>query len=356
MELRNRFVRSATGDGCAESGYVTPNQIKLFDGLASGGVGLIITGVTYVNQSGQINPYHNSAATDDCILPFRRLTDAVHYYGAKIALQLVHAGRERANWFNDKHAVAPSVTEQDPHFRGGAYREITEQEIEETIFSFGRAAKRAKDAGFDAVQVHAAHSFLLSQFLSPFTNHRLDQWGGPLENRIRIHSEICRNMRKEVGDDFPLLIKFGVADAFKGGLEFSDGLRAAMILAQSGFDALEISQGLRGEFFHETEFRTGIDSIDQEGYFKAWAAEVKKNVSIPVMAVGGFRTFELMEDTIRRKEADYISLCRPFIREPDLVNVWERRNHRRSKCISCNECINVVKSGQPLYCPLEKEV
>jgi 2,4-dienoyl-CoA reductase-like NADH-dependent reductase (Old Yellow Enzyme family) len=358
MELPNRFVRSATGDGCAESGRVTPKQIELFERLASGGVGLIITGVTYVNRSGQINPYQNSIATDGYIVPWRRLTDRVHQYSAKIAVQLVHAGRERGNWFSDELVVAPSAigdNPADPYFKGAAYREIREEEIEETLVSFGRAAARARDAGFDAVQIHGAHSFLLSQFLSPSTNHRTDRWGGSLENRIRIHCEIYKAMRKQVGEDYPLLIKFGVADGYQGGLESSDGIRAATILGRLGYDALEISQGLRGEFFRETEFRTGIDRIDQEGYFRAWAAEVKKHVSVPVMAVGGLRTFGLMEEIVQKREADYISLCRPFIREPALVNIWRNGDHRRSRCISCNDCIKVVKSGQPLHCPHEEE-
>ena len=250
--------------------------------------------------------------------------------------------------------VAPSASKEDPFFKGASYREITELEIEDTVFSFGKAAKRARDAGFDAVQIHAAHSFLLSQFLSPFTNHRRDSWGGIFENRIRIHREICKAIRQQVGQDYPILVKLGVADAFNGGLDFSEGLEAAIILAENGADALEISQGLRGVFFQETEFRTGIDHVEQEGYFRAWAAEVKKHVSVPVMTIGGFRTFSLMESIVKNGEADYISLCRPLIREPDLVNVWRSGDLRRSKCLSCNDCIGVLKKGQPLHCPRVK--
>jgi len=175
---------------------------------------------------------------------------------------------------------------------------MTRDEILEIIEAFGSAAKRAREAGFDAVQIHGAHAFLLAQFLSPYTNRRDDEWGGSLENRLRFHIEVYKAIRRNVGEDYPVLIKLGVEDGFPGGLDLTEGKRAAQILAEIGFDALEISQGLRGEMFEGTEFRTRIDGPEREAYFRAWGKEVKQNVNVPVMMVGGFRTPALMIETI----------------------------------------------------------
>jgi len=356
MELRNRFVRSATYDQCAEkNGHVTETQIKLFSELADGGISLIITGLTYVHPSGQLAPFESSIANDDCIPGFKSLTAAVHDRGAKIAVQLYHTGRENAKFLKVKHqqAIAPSFVSHDPYFTQD-YRQMSEDEIWEIVGAFGDAAGRAQEAGFDAVQVHAAHGYLLSQFLSPFTNRRDDKWGGSLNNRLRFHSELCRNMRGKVGEDYPLLIKIGVQDGLPGGLEFIEGRRAAQLLAKWGFDALEISQGLRGRSYEESEFRTQIDSIEREAYFRPWCREIKSCVNVPVMMVGGLRTFQLMEQVIQDGEADFISLSRPFIREPHIINEWKSGNRCRATCISCNKCLEALRKGKPLHCVQKK--
>jgi 2,4-dienoyl-CoA reductase-like NADH-dependent reductase (Old Yellow Enzyme family) len=129
-----------------------------------------------------------------------------------------------------------------------------------------------------AVQLHAAHAYLLSQFLSPFTNRRADQWGGNLENRLRLHHEIYRDIRAKVGGDYPVLVKIGVEDSFAGGLEFDEGKRAARYLSEWGFDALEISSGLRGIGYGNAEFRPGINQLEREGYFREWCREIRRNV------------------------------------------------------------------------------
>jgi 2,4-dienoyl-CoA reductase-like NADH-dependent reductase (Old Yellow Enzyme family) len=356
MRLRNRFVRSATVDNGAESGHVSEKQIRSFIELSDGGIGLIVTGMTAVHLSDYIRPSQNQLSGDDCIPAYKKLTSAVHGRGAKIAIQLAHMGRERGKFLKDAmdQAVAPSFIENDPYCEAKKYRAMTTDEIREIIEAFGNAAKRAREAGFDAVQIHGAHAFLLAQFLSPYTNRRDDEWGGSLENRLRFHTEIYRAIRRNVGGDYPVLIKLGVEDGFSGGLDFSEGKRAAQILAEIGFDALEISQGLRGEPFEGTEFRTRIDGPDQEAYFRAWGKEVKQNVNVPVMMVGGFRTPALMMEIIEKGEADFISLCRPFIREPGIVNEWQKGDLRRSRCISCNKCIEALKNGEFLHCPQNK--
>jgi 2,4-dienoyl-CoA reductase-like NADH-dependent reductase (Old Yellow Enzyme family) len=352
MELQNRFVRSATYDACTDSnGYVTENQIEVFTRLAQGGIGLIITGLAYVHQTGKHLAFQNSLVSDDYIPGLKQLTAAAHDGGAKIALQLSHAGRERAKFLTatSNEAMAPSYVPDDPYFKAN-HRPMSEDEIWEIIHAFGDAAQRAREAEFDAVQLHAAHAYLLSQFLSPVTNHRKDSWGGSLENRLRFHDELYRDIRAKVGEDYPVLIKIGVQDGFSGGLELDEGKHAAHLLAQWGFDALEISQGMRGKTYEEMEFHTKIDQRDLEGYFRPWWNAVKEQVNVPIMAMGGLRSFELMEEIIQRGEADFISLCRPFIREPEILNDWKQGNHHRAKCMSCNGCLEVVRKGEPLHC------
>jgi 2,4-dienoyl-CoA reductase-like NADH-dependent reductase (Old Yellow Enzyme family) len=356
MRLRNRFVRSATYDGCADRhGYVSEKQITLFSDLAQGGVGLIVTGIAHVHPSGQISFFQNSLTSDDFIPGLKKLTTAAHDWGAKIAVQLFHAGRERAKFLRPKEgeAIAPSFVEDDPYFSKD-YRSMTEDEIWEIVQAFGDAAKRAREAGFDAVQVHAAHAYLLSEFLSPFTNRREDDWGGSLGNRLRIHREIYKDIRAKVGEDYPVLVKIGVQDGFAGGLEFSEGKMASQRLAQWGYDALEISSGLRGKGYETAEFRTKINRLEREAYFRLWCKEIKSQVDVPVMMVGGMRTFELMEEVVQKGEADFVSLSRPFIREPGLVNDWKGGDRHRATCISCNKCFEALLQLEPLHCVQEK--
>ncbi|MCF8128192.1 MAG: NADH:flavin oxidoreductase [Deltaproteobacteria bacterium] len=355
IELKNRFVRSATYDGYADQrGHVTDDQIAFFKDLARGGTGLIVTGICHVHPSGQTSPIQNSVATDDCIPGLRKLSSAVHQMGAKIAIQLFHAGREGARFLGTRNleAVGPSFVEDDPHF-DRPYRSMTGEEIADVVNAFGDAARRVREAGFDAVQIHGAHAYLLSQFLSPYLNRRKDQWGGTLENRLRLHREIVRDIRAKVGEDYPLLIKLGVQDGFQGGLAFNEGASAARSLAQWGVDAIEVSSGLRGNRYEGTEFRTKISRPEREAYFRKWCSTIKGEVDIPVMMVGGLRTFSMMEEVIEKKEADFVSLCRPFIREPFIVNQWRKEPHYRPTCISCNQCLNTIFKGNRLQCMQE---
>jgi 2,4-dienoyl-CoA reductase-like NADH-dependent reductase (Old Yellow Enzyme family) len=356
MEVPNRFVRSATYDAAADrNGHVSDQQMKLYTDLAEGGVGLIVTGITSVHPSGRTRVFQNVIDDDDSIHGFRRLTTAVHERGAKIAVQLHHGGRDAAGFFkeNGEKAIAPSVVPNDPYFNE-EYREMTEDEIRQLIRAFGTAAHRARDAGFDSVQLHGAHAFLFSQFLSPFTNRRIDRWGGSLENRLRFHQEVYGEIRKKVGEDYPILIKVGVQDGFSGGLEFSEGKRAARLLDQCGYDALEISQGLRGKGWEETEFRTDINTVDREGFFREWCREITSCVKAPTMMMGGLRSFEFMEEVVQKGEAAFVSFSRPFIREPGIVNDWKRGDRHRARCISCNKCLTIVRSGEAVRCGVEK--
>src|SRR3990170_159507 len=336
LRLRNRFVRSATGDGLADSkGHVTFEEIEMFRNLSHGGVGLIVTGIAYVHPSGSISNHQLSIATDDCVAGLRALVDAGHEGGAAVAVQLFHAGREAAAHLRGRTptAVGPSLVEGDAFF-GEAHGVMEEEDFRMITRAFARAAIRAKEAGFDAVQLHAAHGYLFSQLLSPYTNRRRDRWGGPLENRMRFHLEVYREIRAGVGDSYPILIKLGVQDGFDGGLCLEEGTYASANLAEAGFECIEVSQGLRGKVYEETEYRTRIRQGSGEAYFRSWARAVKERVKVPVMIVGGLRTVEVMEEIVLQGDADLVSLARPLIREPDLVNRWRRGDRRGSACIS----------------------
>jgi 2,4-dienoyl-CoA reductase-like NADH-dependent reductase (Old Yellow Enzyme family) len=366
LELRNKFVRSATCDGRADrNGHVTENQIEFYSKLAEGGVGLIVTGIVSVHESSKFLPCQNLITSDDYLSGYKQLTDAVHEKGAKIAIQLYHAGRASALIHGSEESnLAPSYIHEDPYFnsdlgidhfiRSRNYRAMSEDEIYEIIEAFGDAAVRARKAGFDAVQLHGAHGYLLSQFLSPFSNRRNDKWGGSLVNRLNFCHEIYKDIRNKVGEDFPLFIKLGVQDGFPGGLEFSEGKRAAQYMSEWGFDAFEISLGLRGSTQDDGEARKKINSVDQEAYYRSWCKEIKETVNVPVMMVGGLRSFELMEKVVLDREADFVSMSRPFISEPGLVNRWKNGDRKKAECISCNKCGEILSKGEPVDCVLLK--
>jgi 2,4-dienoyl-CoA reductase-like NADH-dependent reductase (Old Yellow Enzyme family) len=350
LEIRNRFVRSATYDGIADkNGRVSERQMSLYQELALGKVGLIVTGIAYVHVTGRISPSQNSIAYDDDIPGLSQLTRMVHDLGAKIAVQLFHAGRETGKIYQKRPALAPSFIADDPLFTA-PHREMEENEIGQVIQAFGDAAGRAQAAGFDAVQIHGAHAYLLSQFLSPFTNRRNDTWGGSLQNRLRLHRGIIQAIRSRVGPDFPILIKLGVEDGFSGGLEFQEGLAAAEILASDGLDAIEVSSGLRGKGYQHTEFRRGINRPRREGYFREWCSEINQRLDIPVIMVGGFRSFDVASKVVRNGTADLISLSRPFIREPDLIARWQSGDRKPATCVSCNRCLEALMEAKPFGC------
>lgn len=355
IPVRNRFIRSATFDGLADSeGHVTDQQIDLFTTLAEGGVGLIVTGGTYVDPTGQLSTTHTSASSDDCIPGLKRLTQAVHARGARIVLQLFHAGRY-AQFVRTRGLTprGPSVIVNDPYFEGEDYESFSEAQIETLVEAFGEAARRAREAGFDAVQLHAAHGFLFSQFLSPHTNRRQDRWGGVLENRLRFHTQVIDRIQSKVGSDFPILIKLGLQDAFPEGMPLAEGLRAARLLEAAGVAAIEVSLGVKGIGFENAEYRMRLNSIEKEGYYRDWAHAAKNTVDIPIALVGGLRTLSLMQTIVDNGEADFISMARPLIKEPDLIRRWAAASREAPTCTSCNLCLKEIMQFGPVDCYLE---
>lgn len=352
LKLRNRFVRSATWDGTAdESGFVTERSVAIYRKLAASGIGLIITGYAFVSENGKAPHRQYGAHSNDMIPSLRRIVEAVHSTDAKVALQIVHSGLH-SFYLGPQGivALAPSRVRrsQRPH------RRMTRAEIENVIADFAAAAVRAREVGFDAVQLHGAHSYLMSQFISPLYNHRKDRWGGSPENRRRFHLEVIRRVREAVGADYPIFMKLGVVDDEDGGLSLDEGIEAAYDMVMAGVEALEISAGCtaRGRPFPTAKSPSDMEDV----YYRPQTAAVKRKVSVPVIMVGGIRSLEQVESILTAGDADLISMCRPFIREPDLILRWERGDTAPAKCISCNRCVVTLRRGEPLECGEERRL
>ena len=340
MELKNRIVRSATYEKRADiDGFVTDAMIEFYKDLAKGGVGLIITGNALVHTYGRSVPQMICIHNDHYIDKLRRLADTVHRHDGKIVMQLVHGGRQCfPSLLGGEKPVAPSEV-YDPSTKITP-REMTNEEIWETIEAFGDAARRAMYAGFDGVQIHGAHGYLISEFLSPHTNRREDYWGGDEERRFHFLEEVYKAMRKEVGDNYPILIKMNADDFVENGLKPEESVKIVKRLEELGLDAIEVSGGM-----YESGAKTAqlnILKTEQEAYFRSSSGLFKKELNIPVILVGGIRSKPVAEDIIQKGDADLISISRPLIREPDLPNKF-MAGKEKADCISCNGCMRFQK-------------
>lgn len=354
MTLRNRLVRSATWEGmCADNGEPTPKLADYYANLAKGGVGLIVTGYTFVRPDGKQFRGKMGMHTDTFAPAHRALTRAVHDNGGAIAIQLVHAGGQADPDQTGQQPVAPSG-EACPQFPV-VPAELSSPAIEEIVSAFGEGAKRAKEWGFDAVQLHGAHGYLINQFLSPLTNRRQDAYGGSIENRCRFVLDVYQAARDAVGDAFPIMIKLNATDHLDGGLSTQDALHAATLLDQHGIDAIEVSSGMAASGKLEPT-RKKINAPEKEAYNLPLAVQVKANVDCPVMVVGGFRSYEVARQAVEKGDVDYVSLARPLIREPDLPARWHSGDPSPATCISCNRCfISGLRQGG-IDCMVEKKL
>lgn len=352
MTLGNRLVRSATWEGmCDADGKPGQKLIDFYRALARGNVGLVITGYTFVSPEGKQLPGKMGIHTDDFADVMKDMTKAVHDEGGKICIQLVHAGGQTDTGNAGRQPLAPSAVQIDQYPELPA--ELTQEDISRVIDAFGVGARRAKDWGFDAVQLHGAHGYLINQFLSPLTNKREDTYGGSIENRCRFLMETYQVVRSAVGPDFPIMIKLNGSDNLAGGLTIDDAIFAAKALDESGIDCIEVSGGTPASG-DQSPARTKINSPEKEAYNLSLARQVRAAVKCPIMVVGGLRSFEVAEKTIQ-ESADYISMARPFIREPDLAKRWQEGDRSPARCISCNSCFMPgIKEGG-IYCVIEKK-
>ncbi len=330
LKLKNRFVRSATWEGRAdEDGSVTEELVSFYEELSKNEIGLIITGHMYVREDGKATPRQIGIYSDGFIDGLKKLTESVHKNGGKILAQLSHAGI-----FAPRKLIKGEPVDVS---------RIDEKEVEKLIDSFVIAALRAKEAGFDGIQLHCAHGYLISQFFSPLFNRRDDRYGGKAEKRAFFAKEIIRRLKKE-DPYFPVLIKINCRDFEKGGLELEDSVRIAKLLQDEGADAIEVSGGLL------TSRENGPCRKKEGPYFKKEAERFKKELSIPVILVGGIRSYGIAESILKEDVADLVSMSRPLLCEPDLLKRWKMGDRRKALCISDNLCLKTVKEKGPVRC------
>jgi 2,4-dienoyl-CoA reductase-like NADH-dependent reductase (Old Yellow Enzyme family) len=335
VTVPNRFVCSATHDYMADDeGFVSDANVERLARLAQGEAGLIVTGHAFVQPSGKASPRQIAVYDDRFVDGLARIPSAVHRFSSKVFLQIAHAGRQTKPKLCGCVPVSPSAV-YDPASKVMP-RELTADEIRRLIIDFVDAAGRAKRAGFDGVQLHAAHGYLLSSFLSPHTNRRTDGWGGTVENRARVLLETLRRIHASCGRDFPVIVKLNSDDFLEGGLTVDDAVLVARRLDETGIDGIEVSGGMaeagKGSIW------PGMRSEEDEGYFVASAARVKEAVGVPVFGLGGIRTLAAAERMVAEGRVDLVSMSRPFIRDPYLVKHFREGSVMKSGCISCNKC------------------
>jgi 2,4-dienoyl-CoA reductase-like NADH-dependent reductase (Old Yellow Enzyme family) len=334
LTLPNRLVRSATAERLADAeGRPLPRLKQLYQELARGGVGLIITGHMYVHPSGKAHPEMAGIYTDALLPDLAELAETVHQAGGRVAVQINHGGMQSSRQAVTE-PVAPSAV--DLPFLAHTPRALTDDEIVEMIECYGQAARRAREAGFDGVQIHAAHGYLVSQFLSPLANRRSDRWGGDLPGRMRFLQAVCRAVRQHVGFDYPVFVKLGMIDDPEGGLTTAESVQVVAALEEMGLDGVEISGGIGGG--RDLNSRKGVGARESEAYFRPLAQAARPATRLPILLVGGLRSRQTMEEVLDAGEADFVSLCRPLISEPDFPMRLRLGLQDQSRCISANRC------------------
>lgn len=340
LEIKNSLVRSATFEGLStEDGAPTQRLIDITVELARGGVGLIIAGAAYISGEGKGDKNATGMDNNRLIEPLSRLCEAVHNSGGILAAQLLHCGSTAdPAILHEKEALFGPSEMIDP-LCGYPVVELSKDHILRIVEDYEKAASRAKKAGFRAVQIHAAHGYLINQFLSASRNRRKDQYGGPLKHRALLLYQVYEAVRGAVGKEFPIFIKMSAYDGFPGGVKPKEAAQVASTLDAMGIDAIEVSAGTP-----EGAKKGGWDHIHpapfKEGSLLKYALQIKEKVNCPVISVEGWRN--PLEITKALEKIDAVSMCRPFIREPDLVNRWLGGDLSPALCISCNECLGLV--------------
>jgi len=351
LQLPNRIVRSATYEGMAgPDGSCTEALTRKMEELAEGGVGMIVTSHAFVSPEGRARPFQLGVHDDSMTSGLGKMAGAVRAKGAKILLQLAHGGVQADAKSTGLPAMGPSDFERPDKVRA---REMTAYDILRLHTAYEEAARRAQEAGFDGVQIHAAHNYLLSEFLSPFFNRRTDAYGGSLENRARFLVETAAAVRRKTGRNFTILVKINSEDFRPDGFRREEMFRVAEMLAEAGIDAVEMSGGgpYSGDMIPS---RKGmLVTEDDEVYYREAAVAYKKEVDLPLVLVGGIRSVGVAENLVESGVADYVALSRPLIREPGLARRWREGDRSRSACISCNLCYVPILEGKGMYCEAE---
>ncbi len=316
-ELKTRLVLPpmATAKSTPE-GYASDALCDYYEKRAAGGkIGLIITEHSFVSKRGKASANQMSMASDDVIPGLRKLTETIHKYDTKVIAQINHAGSATMSAVTGSAIISASAV-LNPGRKAGLADEIPESMTAEQIRAaekeFADAAVRVKKAGFDGVEIHSAHGYLLNQFYSPLTNKRTDEYGaGSLENRLRIHKEILQQVREAVGEDYLIAVRFGGCDYMEGGSTIEEAAEAAKLLERYGADLLDISGGM---------CRFDRPGHKEAGYFSDLSKAVKDQVSVPVIVTGGIRTVEEANDLLEKEKADLIGVGRTFMKNPNWGN------------------------------------
>lgn len=360
LELKNRFVRSATWEGMAnEDGSSTKKLNSLMAKFAKNEVGLIITGHAYVSPEGQASPWQLGIHDDAMVPGLKKMADKVHAEGGKICCQIAHGGMRAMEKVTGLQPHGASSVDAQGQDRGCHAMEL--DEIAAKVEAFGAAAARAKEAGFDAVQIHAAHGYLISQFLSGAYNLREDEYGGSRENRERLLMDVYGAVRGAVGDEYPVLVKINAHDYQHDKFntvqpyDADDMVSACTRLSKAGVDAVEMSGGTPDSRRY-VPIRMGMVKPGHEGYHRTGAGMYKKaGIETPLALVGGIRSFEAAEGFVNDDVCDLISMSRPLIREPNLIRRWKEGDRAIAECMSDNLCFKPARSGEGLYCLLKKK-
>lgn len=337
LELKNRLWRSATWLNLAdEKGHLTPELISRYKELAQGGVGTIITGYAHILENEQPNAGMMGIYSDEFISEYQPFVKQLHELGAKLILQVCYGGSSTRYQTENRIIWGPSAVKNPAY--GTTSREMSQEDINTVIEAYAQSARRAKEAGFDGVQLHAAHTYLYSQFLTPYFNRRTDAYGGSIENRARIIFETLEAVRKEVGPDYPVLIKMHCTDDWGvEGLTVEESLWVAKELEKRGITAIEFSGG-NPVLANRGAIRTKIQKREKQSYFFEATKKIAAALSIPVISVGGHRNVELMEQNLNSSNISYFSLSRTLHSEPDLPNKWEEDPNHYPRCVSCAKC------------------
>lgn len=330
LTLKNRFVMGAMGVGFAELGGTPTERTKAYyEARAKGGYALIITEVTRVQDSEFCTPFEPSLGDDKHIPAWKEVTDAIHKHGAYVFPQLHQPGRQYTKAILGHQVSAPSplacpMFDEVPH-------EFTTEEVWDNIHMFGDAALRAKKAGFDGVEIHAGHGYLVQQFLSQFTNRRFDEFGGSLENRARFACEICKDIKKKCGNDYPVIIKLSGEERVPGGMTISDTKIFAKYFEEAGYDAIEVTICT----YASLDWMSAPEDVPM-GFNAKNAKEIRESVNIPVIAIDRINTPEIAEDILETNKADFVSISRQSLADPEFPNkTKEGKVSEISPCINC---------------------
>lgn len=319
LSIENRVVAASVGRDLADiNGRIPKELYEIYKELAQGGVGLIISEMTMVSDADYLMPGFTRLQDESVLADYRKLTDIIHHAGISIVAQLAFGAFHKMDINGEQKQLSPD--------------ELSDADIRKIIKDFTDASVRAKEAGFDGVELHCAHGFLLNKILSPAFNHRTDEYGGKTENRTAIITEIIREIREKC-NEFPIIAKINSTDNLADGITEKESIAICEILVSAGVDAIEVS-GMNATV---DRIRLG----ETEGYFASYAKELKKAVSVPIILTGGHRSKEHMVTLLSDSACDMFSLARPLIREPGLIARWKKGDIKPSYCVSCNMCTSM---------------